>query len=87
MNIRCAIAAWLECFQEKPSWCRNKQVCHGRKSVKRFERSNGLDTALYIKKKNTTCIEKRRILFEQERGRHGGAGEQKDTKTEAEVFG
>ena len=47
MNSRCAIAAWLECFQEKPSWCRNEQVCQGRKSVKRFERSNGLDTALY----------------------------------------
>ena len=43
----CAIAAWLECFQEKPSWCRNEQVCQGRKSVKRFERSNGLDIALY----------------------------------------
>ena len=47
MNSRCAIAAWLECFQEKPSWCRNEQVCQGRISVKRFERSNGLDTALY----------------------------------------
>ena len=47
MNSRCAIAAWLECFQEKPSWCRNEQVCQGRKSVKRFERSNGLDTVLY----------------------------------------
>ena len=47
MNSRCAIAVWLECFQEKPSWCRNEQVCQGRKSVKRFERSNGLDTALY----------------------------------------
>ena len=47
MNSHCAIAAWLECFQEKPSWCRNEQVCQGRTSVKRFERSNGLDTALY----------------------------------------
>ena len=47
MNSHCAIAAWLECFQEKPNWCRNEQVCQGRKSVKRFERSNGLDTALY----------------------------------------
>ena len=47
MSSRCAIAAWLECFQEKPSWCRNEQVCQGRKSVKRFERSNGPDTALY----------------------------------------
>ena len=37
------IAAWLECFQEKSSWCRNEQVCQGRKSVKHFERSNGLD--------------------------------------------
>ena len=40
------IAAWLECFQEKPSWCRNEQICQGQ-SVKRFERSNGLDAALY----------------------------------------
>ena len=50
MNSRCAIAAspaWLECFQEKPSWCRNEQVWQGRKSVKRFEQSNGPDTALY----------------------------------------
>ena len=23
------IAAWLECFPEKPSWCRNEQVCQG----------------------------------------------------------
>ena len=46
------IAAWLECFPEKPSWCRNEQVCQGsstagEESVKRSERSNGLDTALY----------------------------------------
>ena len=47
MSSLCAIAAWLECFQEKPSWCLNEQVCQGRISVKRFERSNGLDTALY----------------------------------------
>ena len=20
----------LECFPEKPSWCRNEQVCHGK---------------------------------------------------------
>ena len=24
-----AIAAWLECFPEKSSWCRNEQVCQG----------------------------------------------------------
>ena len=41
------IAAFLECFQKKPSWCRNEQVCQGRISVKRFEPSSGLDTALY----------------------------------------
>ena len=35
------------------SWCRNEQVCQGRKSVKRFERSDGLDTALY---KNIPCL-------------------------------
>ena len=29
------------------SWCRNEQVCLGRKSVKNFESSNGVDTALY----------------------------------------
>ena len=46
MNSRCAIAAWLECFQEKSSWSWNEQVCQGRISVTRFERSNGLDTAL-----------------------------------------
>ena len=27
------IAAWLECFQEKPTWCRNEQVCQGRQKV------------------------------------------------------
>ena len=43
----CVIAAWLECFPEKPSWCRIEQVCQGAKNVKLFERSNGLDTALY----------------------------------------
>ena len=43
----CVIAAGLECLPEKSSWCRNEQVCHGRKSVKRFERSNGFDTSLY----------------------------------------
>ena len=37
----------LDSFQEKPSWGRNEQVCQGRKRVKRFERCNGLDTALY----------------------------------------
>ena len=38
----------IECFPEQPSWCRNEQVCKGEAtSVKRFERSNGLDTALY----------------------------------------
>ena len=41
------IAASLECFQEKPSWCRNEQVCQvEEKSVKRSEWSNGPDTAL-----------------------------------------
>ena len=28
------IAAWLECFPEKPSWCRNEQVCQGGQKVK-----------------------------------------------------
>ena len=37
------IAAWLECFPEKPSWCRNVGLSARAKSVKRFE----LDTALY----------------------------------------
>ena len=27
------IAAWLECFLEKPSWCRNEQVCQGGQKV------------------------------------------------------
>ena len=33
------------CFPEKPRWCLSEQVCQG--SVKCFERSSGLDTALY----------------------------------------
>ena len=41
------IAAWLECFPKKSSWFRNDLVCQWRIGVKRFERSNGLDTALY----------------------------------------
>ena len=47
MNSLRAVCSVAECFTEKSSWCRNEQVCQGRKSVKRFERSNGLDTALY----------------------------------------
>ena len=27
------LAAWLECFPEKPSWCRNEQVCQGGQKV------------------------------------------------------
>ena len=42
------IAASLECFPEKLSWSRNEQVCQ-RVKCKAFERSNVLDTALYIK--------------------------------------
>ena len=38
------IAAWLECFPEKSSWCRNQQVCQ---EVKCLEPSSGLDTMLY----------------------------------------
>ena len=26
-------ASWLECFPEKPSWCRNEHVCQGRQKV------------------------------------------------------
>ena len=44
----CSIARMLVCFPEQSSWCRNEQVCQGRKSVKHFERANRLDTALYI---------------------------------------
>ena len=36
------IVAWLKWFLEKPSWCRNEQVCQGG-SVKHFEWSNRLD--------------------------------------------
>ena len=45
MLSSCVIAAWLE----KLSWyqIQNEQVCHAEQSVFRFERSNGLDTALY----------------------------------------
>ena len=66
----------VECFPEKPSWCRNEQVCQGRQkvSVKRFERSNGLDTALHKKYlylnqdktytlENVTLIKIRRSLW------------------------
>ena len=35
----------------------NEQVCQGRKSVKCFERSNGLDTALYKKTTFLLCTE------------------------------
>ena len=27
------IAAWLECFPEKPGWCRNEQLCQGRQQL------------------------------------------------------
>ena len=27
------IAAWLECFPKKQSWCRNEQVCQGGQNV------------------------------------------------------
>ena len=47
VNSRCAIAAWLECFQEKPRTVSEWTGLPGEDSVKRFERSNGLDTALY----------------------------------------
>ena len=40
------ITAWIECFQDKPNWCQNEQGCQGRKIVKRFEPSKGLDTGL-----------------------------------------
>ena len=46
-NSRCAIAAWLECFQGKPRTVSEWKGLPGEESVKRFERSNGLDTALY----------------------------------------
>ena len=46
MNRR-VVAAWLDIFPEKSSWCRNEQVCQRSKSVKHPGRSNGLDTALY----------------------------------------
>ena len=42
----CIIAAWLECFPEKSSWCLNEQVCHERTNVNRIERSNGMNTVL-----------------------------------------
>ena len=28
-SLQRAIAAWLECFSEKSSWCRNEQACQG----------------------------------------------------------
>ena len=47
VNSRCAIAAWLECIQEKPRTVSEWTGLPGEESVKRFERFNGLDTALY----------------------------------------
>ena len=47
VNSRCAIAAWLECFQEKPRTVSEWTGLPGEESVKRFEWSNGLDSALY----------------------------------------
>ena len=47
VNSRCAIAAWLECLQEKSRMVLEWTGLPGEESVKRFERSNGLDTALY----------------------------------------
>ena len=41
----CSIA--IECLPEKPSWCRNEQVCQGWQKVQLFELSNGPDIALY----------------------------------------
>ena len=42
------IAAWLECFPEKLRTVSEWTCLSGRaKSIKRFERSEGLDTALY----------------------------------------
>ena len=43
------IAASLECFPKKPSWCRKETGLPGEgpKSVNLFGRSNRLDTALY----------------------------------------
>ena len=32
-RIRAVYTAMLECFPEKPSWCRNEQVCHGGQKV------------------------------------------------------
>ena len=44
------LASWRGDSLEKPSWCRNEQVCQGGQTVcttQRCERSNVLDTALY----------------------------------------
>ena len=45
---RCAIAAWLECFQEKPRTVSDWTGLPGEESVKRFERSNGPYLYLYL---------------------------------------
>ena len=45
MNSLRTLCSMAECFPEKSSWCRNEQVYI--LSVKRFEHSNELDTALY----------------------------------------
>ena len=47
ISLCTVIAAWLECFPEKSTWCRN-EVPRGKvQRTLRFEQSNGLDTALY----------------------------------------
>ena len=53
------IAAWLECFPEKPSWCRNEQVCQGGQKV--YSALSGpMDWILYKKylfKSNNDILE------------------------------
>ena len=46
----CVIAALLECFQEKAEDGIGMKIFASGLSVKRFERSNGLDTVLYKNK-------------------------------------
>ena len=59
------IAASLECFPEKLIRCRNEQVCQGATRVKRFQRSNELDTALYKKTTFTFFFKVGKLVVEK----------------------
>ena len=58
----CQLNVIAGCYSEKSSWCRNEQLCQGGGSVKRFERSDGLDTALYKNRPLPFYLTKRCVI-------------------------